>query len=68
LRTSKIETIRCNRNNILWVLLHADDGLIGLGETYYLPSAVEAIVHDMIADFQPGQYPSISGTTSISFH
>jgi L-alanine-DL-glutamate epimerase-like enolase superfamily enzyme len=34
-----------------------DDGLIGLGESYCLPSAVEAIVRDMIADFLLGQNP-----------
>jgi galactonate dehydratase len=47
-----IETIRYERQpNILWVRVHADNGMIGLGETYYLPGAVEAVVHDMIADF-----------------
>jgi galactonate dehydratase len=58
LKISKVETIRYNpQPNILWVRLHTDEGLIGLGETYYLPRAVEAIVHDMIADFLLGQSP-----------
>jgi len=35
--------------NNLWVRVHTDEGLIGLGETYYLPRAVSAIVHDVYA-------------------
>lgn len=30
----------------LWVRLHTDEGLVGLGETYYQPRAVSAIIHD----------------------
>jgi galactonate dehydratase len=37
--------------NLLWVQLHSDDGLIGLGETFYLPAAVESVIHDVIAGF-----------------
>src|ERR1700733_2572535 len=51
-----IETIRYQpQPNILWVRVHTDDGRVGLGETFYLPGAVEAILHDMIADFVLGQ-------------
>lgn len=47
-----IETLRYKpQPNILWVQVHSDDGMVGLGETYYLPGAVEAVIHDMIADF-----------------
>ena len=54
----RVETIRYQpQPNILWVRLHTDTGLIGLGETYYLPAACEAVVHDMIADFVLGQSP-----------
>lgn len=52
----KIETIRYPpQPNILWVRLHSEEGFIGLGETFYLPSAVEAVVHDTIAGFVLGQ-------------
>jgi L-alanine-DL-glutamate epimerase-like enolase superfamily enzyme len=34
---------------MIWVQVHTDDGLIGLGETFYLPGAVEAVIHDLIA-------------------
>ena len=52
----KVETIRCSQHpNILWVRLYSEDGFIGLGETFYLPSAVEAVVHDTISRFVLGQ-------------
>jgi galactonate dehydratase len=58
MKISKVETITYTAQpNILWVRVHTDSGLIGLGETYYLPKAVEAVVHDMIADFVLGQSP-----------
>jgi L-alanine-DL-glutamate epimerase-like enolase superfamily enzyme len=58
MKITKVETIRyIPQPNILWVRIYTDDGLIGLGETYYLPKATEAIVHDMIADFLLDQSP-----------
>jgi galactonate dehydratase len=51
-----IETIRVpDHPNSLWVQIHSDDGLIGLGETYYLPGAVDAVIHDMAATYLLGQ-------------
>ncbi|HLJ88621.1 MAG TPA: mandelate racemase/muconate lactonizing enzyme family protein [Candidatus Angelobacter sp.] len=35
--------------NNLWVRIYTDEGLVGLGETYYLPRAVSAIIHDVFA-------------------
>ena len=43
--------------NNLWVRIYTDDGLVGLGETYYLPRAVSAIVHDVFADLLLGRNP-----------
>ena len=58
MKITQVETIRYREQpNILWVRLHTDTGLVGLGETYYLPAAVEAVVHDMVADFVLGQSP-----------
>ncbi len=55
----KVETIRNSAlPNVLWVQLHSEDGLIGLGETYYLPSAVEAVIHDLLASFVLGRSDS----------
>jgi galactonate dehydratase len=42
MRIVKVQTIRHTAlPHLLWVQIHSDDGLVGLGETYYLPSAVE---------------------------
>jgi galactonate dehydratase len=41
--------------NNLWVRVHTDDGLIGLGETYYCPRAIAAIIHDTYAPLLLGR-------------
>jgi galactonate dehydratase len=41
--------------NNLWVRIYTDEGLIGLGETYYLPRAVSAVIHDMFAKLLIGR-------------
>ena len=43
--------------NNLWVRVHTDAGLSGLGETYYLPRAVAAVVHDVLAPLLLGRDP-----------
>jgi galactonate dehydratase len=43
--------------NNLWVRIHTDDGLVGLGETYYLPRAVAAVIHDVYAPLLLGRDP-----------
>ena len=58
MKITQVETVRYPAQpNILWVRLYTDDGMVGLGETYYLPAAVESVVHDMIADFLLGESP-----------
>jgi len=43
--------------NNLWVRVHADNGMSGIGETYYLPRAVEAVIHDLYAPLLIGRDP-----------
>ena len=51
-----IETVRWEAQpNLLWVRVHTSLGTIGLGETYYLPGAVERVVHDLAADLFLGE-------------
>ncbi len=51
-----IETLRVREQpNILWVQIHTDAGIVGLGETYYIPGAVEAVIHDMAAPLLLGK-------------
>ncbi len=56
MKLARIETIRSpDFPNLLWVHLHTDDGLVGLGETFYIPAAVEAVIHDFAAPILLGQ-------------
>ncbi len=36
--------------NLLLLRIHTDDGRIGCGETYYTPQAIEALIHDWMAE------------------
>ncbi len=36
--------------NLLLLRIHTDDGLIGCGETYYTPHAVESLIHDWMTE------------------
>jgi L-alanine-DL-glutamate epimerase-like enolase superfamily enzyme len=56
MRIDRIETLRLGEHpNALWVHVHTSDGLIGLGETYYIPGAVEAVIHDFAAPLLLGK-------------
>ncbi len=51
-----IETVRWEAQpNLLWARVHTSEGIVGLGETYYLPGAVERVVHDLAADLFLGE-------------
>ena len=46
-KITQIETIRVAERPLnIWVQVHTDEGIVGLGETFYAPSVVEAAVHD----------------------
>ena len=50
MKISAIETIRIDEfPNLLWVHVCTDDGIVGLGETFYGPGAAEAHIHETIA-------------------
>ena len=56
MKISRIETVYSpDYANVLWVRIHTDDGLVGLGETFYIPSAVEGVIHDFAAPMLLGQ-------------
>ena len=58
MKISRIETIWCDEQpNTIWVRIHTDEGLIGLGETFYVPRAVSAIIHDVFANLLLGRSP-----------
>lgn len=58
MKVTAIETIRIDEfPNLLWVHIQTDEGLIGLGETFYGPGAAEAHIHETIAPYLLGQDP-----------
>lgn len=58
MRIVRIETFRAERYpNLLELRLHTDDGLYGLGETYFGAEAVEGWVHETAAPYLLGKDP-----------
>jgi len=58
MKITAIETMRLQEfPNLLWLHLHTDQGLVGLGETLYGPGAAEAHIHEVIAPYLLGQDP-----------
>lgn len=57
-KITAIETLRTAEfANVLWVRVHSDAGVIGLGETFYGAGAVEAHIHDTLAGRLLGRDP-----------
>ena len=58
MKITALETLRTQEfANVLWVRVHTDSGVIGLGETFYGAGAVEAHVHDTLASRVLGRDP-----------
>jgi L-alanine-DL-glutamate epimerase-like enolase superfamily enzyme len=65
MKITKIETIRLRRGltvhagqiGYLWVRIHTDRGLVGLGETYPHPASEEAVILDRLAPKLIGRDP-----------
>jgi L-alanine-DL-glutamate epimerase-like enolase superfamily enzyme len=57
-KVSTIETIRLDEfSNIIWVRVHTDEGIVGLGETFFGAQAVEAYLHETVAPYLIGKDP-----------
>ena len=55
---NNIETVRVgDPSDAIWVRVHTDTGLIGLGETWYASKTVESAVHDHFAPLLVGRDP-----------
>ena len=58
MKITRVETIRLGEfPNILWVRLHTDEGLVGLGETFMGAAAVEAYLHEWAGPRLVGKNP-----------
>ncbi len=50
MKITMLETLRAAEfANVLWVRVHTDGGIVGLGETFYGAEAVEAHIHNTLA-------------------
>jgi galactonate dehydratase len=58
MKITAIETIRLEEfANLLWLRVHTDGGLVGLGETFFLAETIESYVHESIAPKLLGRDP-----------
>ena len=58
MKITKIETLRLTEyGNLCWVRVHTDAGIVGLGETFMGPQAVEAYIHETVAPYLLGKDP-----------
>ena len=58
MKITSIETLRVEEfANVLWVRVHTDSGIVGLGETFYGAGAAEAHIHDTLAGRLLGKDP-----------
>lgn len=56
MKVTRVETLRLDEfPNLLWVQVHTDEGLVGLGETFFGARAVEAYVHESVAPYLIGK-------------
>ena len=58
MKITKLETIRvAERPNLLWLHVHTEEGVTGLGETFFGAGAVEAYIHETLAPLVIGENP-----------
>ncbi len=58
MKITRLETLRLEAYpNIIWVQIHTDEGITGLGETFFGATAVEAYLHDWCAPKLIGENP-----------
>jgi galactonate dehydratase len=59
MRVTGIDTVRTDEfPNLVHILINTDEGLTGLGETFFFADAVESHVHAVIADYLLGTDPA----------
>jgi L-alanine-DL-glutamate epimerase-like enolase superfamily enzyme len=58
MKVDRVETLRLEEfPNLLWVRIGTDEGLVGLGETFFGARAVEAYIHETVAPYLLGKDP-----------
>ena len=50
MKITSIETIQNSKySNLVWIKIHTDEGLVGLGETFRNPQAIISYLHETCA-------------------
>ena len=58
MKITGFETVRAEElENLLWLQVETDEGIVGLGETYMMPRTVEAYIHEVVAPKLLGRDP-----------
>ena len=58
MKITKLETIRVAEHpNLMWLEISTDEGIVGLGETFFGAKAVEAYIHETAAPLLLGKNP-----------
>ena len=58
MKIARLETLRiAERPNLLWLLVHTDEGVSGLGETFLIAETVETYIHEYVAPRVIGRDP-----------
>jgi L-alanine-DL-glutamate epimerase-like enolase superfamily enzyme len=58
MKVTGLETVRLDEHpQMLWIQVHTDEGIVGLGETCIGPATVEAHIHETIAPYLVGKDP-----------
>ena len=57
MKITKIETIRSPDRAYCWILLHMDNGHVGIGETYHHADPAEQVVHEFARELVLGRNP-----------
>jgi len=53
---TRLQTIWLDEHpNNVWLQIHTDEGLVGLGESFYVPRAIAAIIHDVFSKLLLGR-------------
>jgi L-alanine-DL-glutamate epimerase-like enolase superfamily enzyme len=58
MKITALETLRLKEfGNLVWLRIHTDEGVVGLGETFMQPGAVETYLHEVVAPKLIGRDP-----------
>jgi galactonate dehydratase len=73
MKITALETIQLGEfPNLLWLRVHTDQGLVGLGETFYAPGAIATFIHEIashkLLGADPRQIDRISRTLAVDYY